>query len=83
MKGIALTNYWPLWLLALLPLVWWAAARSRSNLGKGRLRLATVLRSLVLVALALALAQPVLNKAQRDSRWSTRWMCRAAFPPPS
>jgi hypothetical protein len=66
MKGIALTSYWPLWLLALLPLLWLAAARSRSNLGKGRLSLATLLRSLVLGLLALALAQPVLNKAQRD-----------------
>lgn len=66
MKGITLTHYWPLWLLVLLPLVWWAAARSRSNLGKGRIALATLLRSLGIVALALALAQPVLNKAQRE-----------------
>jgi uncharacterized membrane protein len=66
MSGITFTSHWPLWLLALLPLVWWAAARSRSNLGKGRTIFSTTLRSLVLGALALALAQPVLNKAQRD-----------------
>ena len=39
---------WPLWLLALLPLIWWASVRTRSSLGRRQLAVATVLRSAAL-----------------------------------
>jgi uncharacterized membrane protein len=56
---ISLTTHWPLWLLALLPLMWWASLRTRASLGRRHLTVATLLRSLALALLALALTQPV------------------------
>jgi uncharacterized membrane protein/uncharacterized protein YegL len=50
---------WPLWLLVLLPLVWWASIRTRSSLGRRHLAVATALRSAALVFVVLALLRPV------------------------
>jgi uncharacterized membrane protein len=58
MSTLSVAAYWPLWLLALLPLAWWASLRSRTNLSRGHLALATVLRTLALAFLVLALMQP-------------------------
>ena len=58
MSTLSFASYWPLWLLALLPLVGWASLRSRTNLGRRHLALATALRSLALLLLVLALTQP-------------------------
>jgi len=56
---ISLTAYWPLWLLGLLPLLWWANLRTRSSLGRTHLVVAALLRSLAVACLVLALTQPV------------------------
>ncbi|MDX1963760.1 MAG: VWA domain-containing protein [Pirellulales bacterium] len=46
-----------LWLLALVPLLWWWSLRSLSGLGRGRKWLALGLRTLVLLAVILSLAE--------------------------
>src|SRR5882672_4678267 len=61
-----LTQAWPLWLLGLLPLMWLAALRHRTRSSRWRMTLAVALRSLALGALALALAQPVLQRGITD-----------------
>ncbi len=61
-----LTQAGPLWLLCLLPLLWFAAWRHRTRLSRWRMMLAVALRSLALTALVLALAQPVLQRAITD-----------------
>lgn len=61
-----LTQAWPLWLLGLLPLMWLAALRHRTRLSRWRMTLVVALRSLALAALALALTQPVLQRAITD-----------------
>jgi uncharacterized membrane protein len=50
---------WPLWLLALVPLLWWTAGRSRTKLPRRHMVVATALRTTALVCVVLALAQPV------------------------
>ena len=50
-----------LWLLALVPLVWVASKFSRTNFSKRQHLLQLVIRSLVLIALALALSRPVME----------------------
>lgn len=50
-----------LWLLALVPLVWVASKFSRTNFSTRQHLLQLVIRSLVLTALALALARPVME----------------------
>jgi Ca-activated chloride channel homolog len=62
----SLTQAWPLLLLGLLPLLWFAAWRHCTRLSRRRMLLAAVLRSLALTALALALTQPVLQRAITD-----------------
>jgi len=48
---------WPLWLLLLLPLVWWTARRSRANLARGHLVAVTILRTLAVLLVVAALLQ--------------------------
>ncbi len=50
-----------LWLLALVPLVWVASRFSRTNFNKRQHLVQQIVRSLVLTALALALARPILE----------------------
>ena len=56
---MSLTNPAALWLLAALPLVWALAWVSRNVHAQGRLWSATTVRTLALVLVVLALAQPV------------------------
>jgi hypothetical protein len=62
-SAISFTAHWPLWLLALLPLLWWVSLRSRSTLSRRHLTIATVLRSAAFVLVVLALLQPVWTAA--------------------
>ncbi|MDZ4820725.1 MAG: VWA domain-containing protein, partial [Planctomycetota bacterium] len=55
--SIVFTNPKWLWLLLLLPLLWWFSYRSLAGLGKVRRILALTLRSVVLLLLILALAE--------------------------
>jgi len=57
-----------LWFLAVLPLVWLAYLAARTNFNSRQRLLQTAVRSLLLVAVAMALARPVL--ATRSSRQS-------------
>lgn len=50
-----------LWLLALVPLVWVASRFSRTNFNPRQHRLQQIVRAVVLTALAVALARPVLE----------------------
>ena len=54
----AIQTAWPAGLLMAVPLLFWLARASRSRLGRTHLLVATVLRSLALIALALALMRP-------------------------
>ena len=58
-SAVSVGALWPLWLLVLLPLMWWAAMRSRSTLARRHLAVATILRSAALVFVVLALLRPV------------------------
>ncbi|MCC7548231.1 MAG: VWA domain-containing protein [Burkholderiales bacterium] len=53
---------WPLWLLLLLPLVWQATRRSRTNLSRAHLLTAGAVRSLALLLVVAALLQPVWSR---------------------
>ena len=50
-----------LWLLALVPLVWLSGRFSRTNFNRRQNALQVIVRSAVMVALAVALARPVLE----------------------
>lgn len=56
--SIAIEQTWPLWLLALLPLMWWASARSRVNLSRAHLITVTLLRTAALMCVIGALLRP-------------------------
>src|SRR5260221_12621832 len=62
----SLTQAWPLWLLTLLPLLWFAALRHRTRLSRWRMTLAVVLRSLALTALVVAFTEPLLPRTITD-----------------
>ncbi len=66
MSTLALSSTWPLALLAVLPLVWLLAWRNRAGIARSRVVAATVLRSLALAAIAIALARPVLNQVSDE-----------------
>ena len=63
---IALRDTWPLLLLLLVPLLWWLSLRTRTSLSRRHLIFATALRSLAVVALALALTRPQWNSGASD-----------------
>ena len=56
---ITFQTYWPLLLLAAIPFFWWASRQSLMDLSPGHLKLGTVLRSAIVLCLALALMQPI------------------------
>ncbi|HET9271062.1 MAG TPA: vWA domain-containing protein, partial [Vicinamibacterales bacterium] len=58
---VSLTAPGALWLLAVVPLVWLARRFGRTNFNPRQQLLQAVFRSLVLAALALALARPVIS----------------------
>ncbi len=58
---LGLATWWPLCLVAVVPLVWWLARqRAAGAVNRRRIVLAASLRSLALVSVALALASPSL-----------------------
>src|SRR5690606_20451810 len=59
--GVIWTVPSALWLLALVPLVWVASKFSRTNFSPRQHLLQQVVRALVLIALAVALARPVME----------------------
>ena len=66
--GVTWTFPLALWLLAAVPLVWIAHLAARTNFNPRQRRVQAALRSLVLAALALALARPVVStSSSRES----------------
>jgi Mg-chelatase subunit ChlD len=63
---VTIAAAWPLALLAALPAVWLLAWRNRARIGRPRLLGATMLRSLVLVAIVAALMRPILQRVSED-----------------
>jgi uncharacterized membrane protein len=59
--SLSLTSPAALWLLLVVPLVWFALAAARTNFNPRQRRLQALVRSLLLAALALALARPVIS----------------------
>jgi len=55
-------SYWPLLFLLIIPYLWWVCTRSAVDLAPKHLRLSTTIRSLIVVALTIALMQPILYK---------------------
>ncbi|HEV8694161.1 MAG TPA: hypothetical protein VGQ93_08280, partial [Lysobacter sp.] len=64
--AISIQNTWPSLLLLAIPLLWWAARRTRTNLARRHLAVVTVLRSLAVAMLALALMQPQWHAGSDD-----------------
>src|SRR5215212_2126273 len=56
-------NYWPLIFLLVVPYLWWVRRGSAMDLSPKHLRLSTILRSVIVGGLVLALMQPILYKA--------------------
>jgi Ca-activated chloride channel family protein len=63
---LAIQTVWPAAFLAAVPLLFWLAGRSRTRLGRKHLLVATLLRSLAIVSLALALMRPQWNADSGD-----------------
>jgi hypothetical protein len=63
---VTVATLWPLALLVALPLVWLLAWRNRTGAGRGRMIGATVLRSLVLAAIVVALMRPVFHRTSEE-----------------
>ena len=66
MTAVGFEAYWPLLLLLLLPVVWGAGARSRTNSSPRHIAVLTLLRGCALVALAVALMRPVWQAGGAD-----------------
>ena len=62
---ISVAHYWPVVLLALLPMVWWAQRHSFTGFTARQRALQAVVRSLVLLLLTFALMQPTWDRAGR------------------
>ncbi len=62
----AIQTTWPVVLLAAVPLLFWLGRASRARLGRKHLLVATALRGLAIVALALALMRPQWNASSGD-----------------
>jgi Ca-activated chloride channel homolog len=55
-------SYWPLLFLLIIPYLWWVRLRSAVDLSPKHLRISTILRSIIVCALTIALMQPILYK---------------------
>ena len=58
---IAVTSWWPLWLLAAAPVLWLASRPNRAAVGRRRVRIAGWLRACALCLLIAALTAPALR----------------------
>jgi Ca-activated chloride channel family protein len=55
--------YWPLFLLLVIPYLWWVQRRTQTDLSPKHLKLAGVVRSAIVVLIVLALMQPVIYRS--------------------
>jgi Ca-activated chloride channel family protein len=65
-------NYWPLVLLGVIPWLWWMRGRSAVDLSPKHLKLSTLFRSALIVAIVLALMQPTIQRT--SARISTVYL---------
>ena len=63
---LAIQTAWPVVFLAAVPLLFWLSGRSRTRFGRRHLLIATGLRSLAIISLALALMRPQWNAGSGD-----------------
>ena len=63
---LVIQSAWPAAFLAAVPLLFWLAGRSRTQLGRRHLLVATILRSFAIISLALALMRPQWNAESGD-----------------
>jgi uncharacterized membrane protein len=66
MPTVTVATLWPFALLAALPLVWLLTWRNRAGIGRARVTGATVLRSVALAAIVVALLKPTLHRDSED-----------------
>lgn len=59
-------NSHALWLILLLPLLWWLSSNTKTTLGRKHLRLLTAFRAVSLLAVILGLAQPIIRYGNQD-----------------
>ncbi len=64
--NISFAAPWALAFLLALPLIWAVALRTRTNLSRRHLAVVATLRSLALIAIVVALSQPVWHGTTRD-----------------
>lgn len=55
--------WWPLWLLLVVPAVWWVRQKTLVEMHPRQLRLSALVRSLVVVLLTLALTEPAIYRS--------------------
>ena len=60
---ITFERYWPLLFVAAIPFVFWVRGRTLTDFNTSQLRLATLIRSSLVVLLALAMMQPVVSRS--------------------
>ena len=63
---LSIENPHALWLLLLLPLLWWLSLKTKTTLGRRHLRLVSILRGLAILAVIVGLAQPIIRYASQD-----------------
>jgi Mg-chelatase subunit ChlD len=60
---VTIQKLWPLLLLGIIPFLWWARRRTVVDLSPKHLTLSTLVRTGVIACIALALAQPVIERS--------------------
>ena len=66
--SLSFGQYWPLFLLVAVPVVWWIRGRTATGLAPQHLKISALMRSAVIVLLALAIMRPVWN---RSGQWTS------------
>jgi len=60
---LSFDTYWPLFLLLIIPFLWWVQRRTLADLSPKHLQLSGAVRSTIVLLIALALMQPVLYRS--------------------
>jgi uncharacterized iron-regulated membrane protein len=60
---LSFDTYWPLLLLLIIPCLWWMQRRTLTDLSARHLQLSLGVRSLVVILIAVAMAQPTLYRS--------------------
>jgi uncharacterized membrane protein len=63
---VTFESYWPLCLIALVPVLWWAVGKTSLDLSRWHLWLLAAARSVIVILLAFTLARPTLTTFTAD-----------------